>query len=321
MSTHMHTVWKISRFIVAASLLVWVLHKVHWSQVWGSFQNAKLLWLLFPLTYPLITLPLGVTRWRLFLRAFSAEIEWTHLCRASLVGLFFNNFSPADLGSDVYRTWRISRLSSRNNVLRSVICDRLCGWLSLVLLGLLAFPSLKISGSAPSMHYALLLLSGIGFSAMALLIGGAFLCRRRLASPVSSPWMRRIIEGLKAFETILKLRVLGWAALSSFAVHGVVVIAIVCLAKAYGVPNLRLWDVALMAPVVLAISMLPISIAGHGVRESAFVILLPLVGVSTEVSLAMSLSLFACIAISSLIGGVLLLSENLEARRCSLSAG
>ncbi|MCI0421149.1 MAG: flippase-like domain-containing protein [Acidobacteria bacterium] len=306
----MNNGWKIFRLLVTLSLIGLVFFKVDGSQVWGNFRKANLFWLLLALPYPLITLALGVTRWRLLLRALSCDIDWVYLYRTHLIGLFFNNFSPGDLGSDVYRTLRVSRIAPRNDVVRAVICDRFCGWLSLIVLGLFAILQLRLGRSVDFLRSTFFLLIGVlaGFTVVMLAI--ILLCQCSLLTNPQSRWLRRALEFLRLYEKLLSFRILSRAAMFSVAVHAVVISVVVLLAKAYGVPNETLWNVALVAPVGLAITMLPISIAGHGIRESSFVVLFPLIGVSSEVALAMALTLFGCIAISSLFGGCLLLAEH-----------
>jgi glycosyltransferase 2 family protein len=311
----MNNGWKIFRVLVTLSLIGLVFLKVDWPQVWGNFRKANLFGLLLALPYPLITLALGVTRWRLLLRALSCDIGWMYLYRTHLIGLFFNNFSPGDLGGDVYRTLRVSRIAPRNDVVRAVICDRFCGWLSLIVLGLVAILQLRLGRSVDFLRTTFSLLLGVlaGFTLVMLAL--IFLCKCRSPTKLKSRWLRHALEFLKPYEGLLTFRILSRAIMLSLAVHAVVISVIVLLAKAYAVPSETLWNVALVAPIGLAITMLPISIAGHGIRESSFVVLFPMIGVSDEVALAMALTLFGCIAISSLFGGCLLVAEHWRSRQ------
>jgi hypothetical protein len=60
----------------------------------------------------------------------------------------------------------------------------------------------------------------------------------------------------------------------------------------------------LFVPLATVIGMLPISLAGLGVREGAFVALFVTAGASKEQALALSLVWFAVTVMVSLIGGV-----------------
>jgi hypothetical protein len=89
----------------------------------------------------------------------------------------------------------------------------------------------------------------------------------------------------------------------SLLLHAVVVAAIIVIANAFGVPSEQLLLVACAAPLGLIATMLPISIAGHGIRETAFVYFLSNVGIVPEIGLTISVSLYGIMAFASLVGG------------------
>jgi hypothetical protein len=67
--------------------------------------------------------------------------------------------------------------------------------------------------------------------------------------------------------------------------------------------EIGLWNCFVLLPTVLFLSMLPISVAGWGVREGAMVAALSLVGVPGHQSLALSICFGLCIVAISLSGG------------------
>jgi uncharacterized membrane protein YbhN (UPF0104 family) len=69
-----------------------------------------------------------------------------------------------------------------------------------------------------------------------------------------------------------------------------------------------LWSQPLFLPVIFLLSQLPISIAGIGVREAAFVSLFTTVGATAEQALALSLAYFTLSVVNSLVGGVVYLA-------------
>ena len=69
--------------------------------------------------------------------------------------------------------------------------------------------------------------------------------------------------------------------------------------------GLGLIDGVLLFPTVLFLSMLPISVAGWGVREGAMIAALALVGITPSASLALSICFGLCLIAVSLPGGIL----------------
>lgn len=66
----------------------------------------------------------------------------------------------------------------------------------------------------------------------------------------------------------------------------------------------------LLMPLIILITILPISIAGWGVREGAMIMLLGLVGMPSEQALALSILVGIVALISGLPGGLIWLIEN-----------
>lgn len=76
------------------------------------------------------------------------------------------------------------------------------------------------------------------------------------------------------------------------------------LAKSLAV-NVDFLYLLVVVPVALFVQMLPVSIYGIGVRESAMVALLAVVGVSTETAISLSILMLAIQIAGSFPGGIL----------------
>jgi hypothetical protein len=83
---------------------------------------------------------------------------------------------------------------------------------------------------------------------------------------------------------------------------GSVVNYLISLALGGGISLLHIF---LFTPLITFVLLIPISIGGIGLNQSAYVFFFNLVGVPEQKSLAMSLIMQAIIIISSLPGGVL----------------
>jgi hypothetical protein len=105
------------------------------------------------------------------------------------------------------------------------------------------------------------------------------------------------------------------ALLNTLAAHGFYFLTFYCAARALGAfdnPGGRawqgLWDVFCVMPIVNTLTALPISLAGIGIRESLFQVLLnDLCGIAPGVGAATGSLGFAMRAVWSLPGGILLL--------------
>ena len=86
--------------------------------------------------------------------------------------------------------------------------------------------------------------------------------------------------------------------------NGLSIVNLFLYAQAVGA-GLALSDVAVVAPVVLAVGLLPLSINGIGTIELTFVVLFGAMGVESHVALAVALLRRLVLLAISLVGGLL----------------
>jgi glycosyltransferase 2 family protein len=230
------------------------------------------------------------------------------------VGTFFNQFLPAGMGGDAVRIWYIHRDGVPARVaLSSMVVDRAAGIMALlggVLAGLLLVGSNQRGVSA----------------AQLLQVGSVFAALLGIALTVdlwSGPLLRaqavaRLVERIPSGPRIS--RGLVWAASSSRKVllswpTGALALALSVgnflmsswaafyLAHAVGL-TISFQLVFFLFPLVLLVSMLPVSLGGWGVREGAMVVLFGMVGTPPGDALAVSVLYGVCSIVSALPGGL-----------------
>jgi hypothetical protein len=89
----------------------------------------------------------------------------------------------------------------------------------------------------------------------------------------------------------------------SFVYQSLGIVIVFMLGRALGV-ELSLWRYFIYLPVITALTVLPISLAGIGIREGAFVFFFAQAGVMQAQALALSLLLFAQTLALALLGGL-----------------
>jgi hypothetical protein len=105
----------------------------------------------------------------------------------------------------------------------------------------------------------------------------------------------------------------------SLAYQSLGIVIVFMLGRALGL-ELGLWYYFIYLPVITALTVLPISLAGIGIREGAFVFFFAQAGVMQAQALALSLLLFAQTLALALLGGVwyFLARESPAAERASV---
>jgi glycosyltransferase 2 family protein len=206
------------------------------------------------------------------------------------------------VASDVIRIYFACSVGLRlRTSFKSVFLDRA---LALTILFAIALPFALFS---PLMRATgpiyLLILSIITMSLVGTTI---ILATARLLARIDVKW--RAVNLL--IETLLDMRSLfshGFVSLQlislSFAVYLGSIIAFWVLARSQALP-LSFIDAAAIVPIVLVVMMIPISIAGWGLRESFVVTLLVAAGINSESALILSLSFGTVLFFAALPGAL-----------------
>ena len=246
-------------------------------------------------------------RWYLIMRALGFAGTFAFYLRSFFKGAFFNQGLPASIGGDGVRILDAARIAGkREDAFFGVFIDRFIGLAGLLLLNVLA---VAIShGVLPASMYVPLLAV---MSLLLLALAGLFFLHRlplfqrntvlgyigrlsgRYHQVYSSPAALTLQTGLSLLTHFL--------AMASFYVLG----------NGLGLHFPLPIYLALVLPVVL-LTILPISLAGWGVRESAMVGLFLLIGADREIVLSLSVIYGLINLTASLPGlGVYLLQKNL----------
>ncbi len=286
------------KVFVSALLLYAVLKKAGPRNVLEHLRSmSPWYFLLASLIYLVIAL-LASLRLRLLL---NKQYPVGKLFSLQLIGSFFNNILPGAIGGDVVKVYYLYG-ETRNGGMSfgSVFLDRYMGVfvrLSMGLIaGLAAFKELKTIG----MHTAIPL-----FFTVFLLISLVFF-KLRIGKSIStlSAFYDYTADVLKKKSILLEL-----AALSAVG-QALLILMIAVIAMGMG-EKLSFTALFILVPVILTAMIIPLSISGFGIRESAFVLLFSLVGIPASVSTSISFLWFLSMALASLFG----LVEYLRYRR------
>ena len=246
------------------------------------------------LTLALMTASIGVSswKWQLLLRAQGQIVRWWWLMRLYLIGVFFSNLLPSTIGGDVARVGLARRLGG-GTVVASVVVERVTGMLvlSLLVVAALSFgPTVKMFGNLRWIAVATVLAGGT-MLAISLWRAHAtldtFLASRVWIDRLAR--MARLHRMLSVTSALQRYSRSGMALVVSFEISALFY-AILIMSQFSAIRALHgqieLHEVALVAPLVIFVSAVPIAINGLGVTEAAFVLLYAQVGLTPEVALA-----------------------------------
>jgi len=240
-------------------------------------------------------------RWLLIMRAMDLSAPAPKVIRIALIGTFFNQSLPSTIGGDAMRVWLGGRATgSWRRTLNSVLIDRLMGLIGLVTIGLAAVLFLRHAvAGAEAIRIVTWVIAGA-----TLAVAGFFVFDHLVGNRLSN-W--RAVQALNVLcrdARGLIARPAGLAVwLQSVVIQGATVLAAWLLSKSIGAPA-PLSALFFLVPVVVLVSMAPVSVAGWGLREGAMVTAFTLAGLSGSDAFAISVLLGLALLVVGAIGGI-----------------
>lgn len=247
-------------------------------------------------------LVLSALRWKVLLAAAGVPLPLGRSIRLYFLGYFFNFFLPTTVGGDVARALGFGRGTPLAVVGGSILVERLLGFGCLLAIGLTA--SLAVASLAVARN-ALLLATAIYVAGVVVL----------LLVPLPETRARgrlgRLLGGLR--RTALEVRAYGFHPRALAAGLGLSLGWQLALVAANGVLSRGLGGIAplgslaALVPVVQAITMIPVSVGGLGVREMGYEFFFRTAGYDAAGGVALGVGFLGVSIALALIGGVVYL--------------
>ena len=256
-----------AKILVSAALLYLALRKIDLLALFSRVNNlGSLIWIGLAIGVTFFQIFIGVLRWREISAECGAPLGLRQAMRYNVIGAFFNQTLPSAIGGDAVRLWLVARAGAGwRAATYSIFVDRAIGLIALAVVIDASLPwSYRLIGD-PNGRSALLL---VDFAALAGGVG--FLLLGRLPWP----WLRRWwgTHHLHACSVIANRVIFSRTrgpkiAALSVLVHVLAVVIAWCVVQSIAAP-VQFGQVFQLVPPVMLITMLPISIAGWGVREA-----------------------------------------------------
>jgi uncharacterized protein (TIRG00374 family) len=293
------------KLLISCALLGIFLWHTPLTQVWLYLQRLDVISLFAAVAISLVAWWLsGIRLWCLL-----PEFRAGDLVRATFVALFHSTVLLGQLAGDVIKAYRLGRQDGRTgHAEAATLMDRGLAVFAMFCIGAAAAMSAPRFPAALRMFFVCgTVLLGLAGAAMAA--GQS----RRLLERVLRKRAGRVAEFLRHFGVALHefLRTPS-RMLSSFLLalgfHALCVAAHVVLGHALNIP-LTWNDWAAVYAGASLMMLLPISIAGIGVRDSGYIGMLALFGIPVSAGLSMSFIMLALTIIGAACGGIFELSR------------
>jgi len=305
-----------AKVLVSLGLITFLFARIPLRELGATLAAASPAWLAAAAGLLFASNVLGAFQWQRLLHAVEIRIPFWKVLAYYHVGLFFNNFLPANVGGDLARVLDASRHGpGRAAAFSTVIMDRLIGTLALAGLALVttlpAFREFRLMGGMPIsvVYLALVAFFVLSVAMVWIVFHPALLpALERLLSRVGMGGLKPALDDLAGRlqdfrdRRGLFLRLLGVALVVQVARIGVHVL----VARALGL-DIRLQYFFLLVPLLAVAVSLPVSLNGIGVREGAGIVLFGLVGVGRAGAFTLQFTTYLVAVAVSLLGGVVFL--------------
>lgn len=307
------------RVLISLVLLCLLLRMAGISDVIGvlgaSFHHGYLL--IVALLLPAVGTLVRALRWQGLLAAQGKRPSLLSLWEGTLVATCYNQLLPSTIGGDVARSWWVSKSHVQGSMgfswarlhvldLTVVGVDRLCGLVSIWAVALLAaLVSPSVVKEVPAI-WAILAVVALGIATATIF--------PYLSSRVAGRWLfawkwPRVLRDhaaviFGALDAYRKHKsCLVRAFLLSMGLQFLIVLQYWALATALGV-DISIWTMTVVIPVVMLISMIPVTINGIGLRESSLVMLGAPFGLNASSAVALACAFVAITFVYALLGAL-----------------
>jgi uncharacterized protein (TIRG00374 family) len=312
------TEWLIKalQIVVTIGLIWWLLHDpARRADMAAALARADLWWLLAAMASAGACEFFGIIRWQLFLKMLHLHVPLPETTRLFFIGAFFNQFLPGTTGGDVVRVLYLMREHPEHRTagFLSVAVDRLLAVLVLVAMGLaFAWSRSEWFAQSATVGNTMKIFAIILFAMAVGLVASFVLTKRHLVErlPAGMPFRDAIVKLSKLWQLCIENR--REALLGAFYTIPMLVTffaAFYFVARAF-TPKVDFLDMMSIMPLVTAVSSLPISLNGIGVREALLdELLYVLCGVAKGTGMLVSIAGMVVYLIWGLPGGWFYLSR------------
>ena len=260
---------------------------------------------------------LGSLQWHILLKAGGIALPFSRTFRLYFIGLFFNNFLPANVGGDVVKIYDVSKIGNDpHQVFAITLLDRIIGITGLCMLAIAASLLLQGGSDIPNLGLYILIFAGCIAPVIAMTLDSRLSGAVKRLFGMIGWWglgdrFRAVFDHLGSFRR-LRLLLLKLTLLA-IAVQFMRVATHLAVGRALGIsitPETAL-GFFVFVPLLGLLMILPISINGLGVREGMGIILFTQIGLLEEQALLVEFITYVIMVLVSLIGGLFFLRRHL----------
>ena len=290
------------------ALLIFIFRNVDKKSLFAIIKDSDKPLLLLAFCIFFFGYVLCLLRWEMLLKALNIRLPLKRIIISFSAGIFFSLFLPSTIGGDFMRSIDLAAHTKRpKEVVATVLLDRISGFIGLVSLALLAtlFGWRFIQDRSVLLYVFLITLVLV---AVLLVLFNKF-AYTKINKLLHSPGAGKIRESIKNLHQEIHYfkhhkKVIIKNLILSLFIQVTAPLTFFVIALSLGL-KIKLLYFFIFIPIICAITLVPISIGGLGLRDATTIFFFAKVGVVKNLSFAMSLINFLFILICGCLGGLI----------------
>ncbi len=288
-------------------LLGAVLYKLPLGDLAARFGNMRASHVVLLVAINTIQFALSVVRWWRLLHRLGEPVRYVSVFGDASAGILYNFLLPGSIGGDVVRALRMrSRVRVQHHAWSTSIFERIVGLFAMAATASVAVAiGLDATVALPEwLRYATFgttaaLLAAFVFASLPFRLLVRFIGKH--LPDVARVDLAGIGEDLRGPLTKLSIRAetFGW----SLVYQGLNLVFVAACAAALGAPGHER-AIVIGIPMIYVLSLAPITVGGHGLREGLYVGILGALGMPGEVALGLSAAFVVSNILFSAVGGL-----------------
>jgi len=292
----------VAKAAVSGLLLYLALDFVNFGTVATRLSRIAPGWIALVLLLLVVQLFLVTVRWQQLVAQCGALLPFGLLLRFNFIGLFFNQTLPSSVGGDAMRIWLTAKATNWRTGTYSVFLDRVVGVVALAGLVVVCLPWTLQLVHDPVGRTALMIIGlgslGAGVVFVSLSWEGFGILQRWMPTRHLADVAKIALHVLRAPGTLAPIIAI------SVVIHLMTAVTAWAAARSVGA-DLSLPNALFLVLPVMLVAIVPISIAGWGVREGAMVAAFVYAGLPQADGLIVSLLFGITTLVVGAIGGVI----------------
>ena len=312
--------------IIAIALLTWLFYTIDIDSMKSKILATDFRFFFISYLIVVFRSIFGALRWQVLLTSRGYKMPLGALTSYYFIGGFLNFFCPTVVGGDIGRGFYLYRRGVVKEVaIDSIITERILGVAALICFSLFSILINTSLVDVPGLKYMIIAVSICFFSFIILIFhqGTWVLIPKKIKTYASNRLglFVNLWHGIRKYTNSPGVLFKCFLITILFQLSGITAtyligISIGCTTTFY--------YYLMLLPIVWLISMIPITLNGLGLRESAFVFLFVSVGMNKEAAVSISILVFLLAVGQGLLGSIFFIFNKVDIKsiqRSSLSDG